>query len=1252
MANEILMMVSLPHGGKPNDTGRLSVYLAPRARGTAQLGGTDWADWPAVVRSLTFTVVIDDIPVPANQVSVLSPAPDSAVWSAVFSTDTPWNTWQFTDRRDRSYLSLPEGDVHDDIVAAYLAVANGFPITVPTVADLRRTPEVADLLGPGGQARQRLAQARRFTTRSPGPTGDGGGQGLDTIDVNQALSLLGRHPHLLRLLGIVVDLEVKLPATFGRILVHSDISTRAGNTVVEISPQTCLQPDFWSSDGFEDLSAATLTQIDVLNAAGALSEFVRTFADTEGPAPLPSLSDFGVAITRQDAPGMLQARAERMAEIERQVRGLVTGDLDVMTLCDADLVIGHRIDVGLPGKPFCSLHQRVSADGYRFPRDPALQIKPDPDENWVSTTLGAETTTSASHQRARPVLHRWSGWSAAAPPPGQVLDPLTGAAIEPERSAPTPGPVQFVADYQVQPGTLPGLRYGSRYVLRARQVDITGVSRDISDGGGRERQTPPIDFGRWSAIASPSLVRRHLAPIPGVDDTPTQLVITSELDSDDATLPPTDRLLFPPVGTQQLSERHGLPAGGAAPGAYAELVARDGRSLTDDTTADPLTAERIVLGGSTEDDGTPSGPEQLAVSYLPDPAAGGIGFTGVPGVPGTLVVPWAGTWPELATQRLILAAGPEGTSLVDADDAVEVRLPKAGWVDVEIACAVKASFTGHFGLVTALREGRSATEVAQLDRVLGQGRFWLVSARKTVTLIHAVRVPLAVPAVTTLTAERHLEGRQARLAGRLSLDRPSTRQVTLRGSWTDPVDLPDEEGPRDVGTQALIGKVSVDREGRRQAAAVDLRWRLDDTRHREVTVTAEAFSRFSRHFTEQRIVKVDEDTTLLVLHDLVVSSVVVSGGDRTYAAGSDYLVDGPTGTVTRVEGGMIGVGTYVTVRWVPNPTSRLCDEDGAEPFVLEVPNTRPPLPPDVLEILPAFLRRHDVGPRAVRVHHLGSVIRVWLARGWFSSGAGELLGVVCDVAGAQSLTHSVAGRDPVFPTEEPAPMTPEVLTSAVTVQRGLTTPDGDEVDVAGHRVSYDADSGRWYADVVVDDDRAYLPFVRLVLCRHQPHSVTGAHLSSLIVADPLRLGPSRTTTVGDAGAEATLDVTTEGTTHAGMPDPDPDRPEETHHNRVTGWVEERDPGVADPDLGWVVIDGPARFDGRQRGEQMRWRHAFSRPADGFDPGTEVRVRLEESEPLLSGSATDPEIQHKPVFVETVAVPRAAFAGGDGAHGSA
>ena len=73
------------------------------------------------------------------------------------------------------------------------------------------------------------------------------------------------------------------------------------------------------------------------------------------------------------------------------------------------------------------------------------------------------------------------------------------------------------------------------------------------------------------------------------------------------------------------------------------------------------------------------------------------------------------------------------------------------------------------------------------------------------------------------------------------------------------MDFLDASGPRAVAAQAIIGKVSVHREGRPTVVQADLSWRLDHTRHREVEASAEAFSRFSRPFTEQRTAEVTRD---------------------------------------------------------------------------------------------------------------------------------------------------------------------------------------------------------------------------------------------------------------------------------------------------------------------------------------------------------------------------------------------------------
>ena len=143
------------------------------------------------------------------------------------------------------------------------------------------------------------------------------------------------------------------------------------------------------------------------------------------------------------------------------------------------------------------------------------------------------------------------------------------------------------------------------------------------------------------------------------------------------------------------------------------------------------------------------------------------------------------------------------------------------------------------------------------------------------------------------------------------------------------------------------------------------------------------------------------------------------------------------------------------------------------------------------------------------------------------------------------------------------------------------------------------------------------------------------------MTDPLRLGPTRTTVVRVVDDGAAVDVRVEGRSHAGVPDPA--LPKEVLHNRVTAWLEERDRGVGDPDLGWSVIAGPVDLQRRLSGRDTEWRQQIFFPGGGVDRDAEIRVRLEESEPLLTGPEADPSTVYKPVLVETVPVTRFAAA---------
>jgi len=163
---------------------------------------------------------------------------------------------------------------------------------------------------------------------------------------------------------------------------------------------------------------------------------------------------------------------------------------------------------------------------------------------------------------------------------------------------------------------------------------------------------------------------------------------------------------------------------------------------------------------------------------------------------------------------------------------------------------------------------------------------------------------------------------------------------------------------------------------------------------------------------------------------------------------------------------------------------------------------------------------------------------VYLDRPWYSSGDGELLGVLLWPGLSQAAKTMTAmmvpsnqlpdllkpyvtqwGMDPIWysnPTSE-IPVI-ENFKKNVANQTGLTLDEFPSdspvrVNVAGHAVEYDKERKLWYCDIEIDLGTSYYPFVRLALARFQPKSVPNAHLSRVVLADFAQLAPDRTASI-------------------------------------------------------------------------------------------------------------------------------------------
>ncbi len=275
---------------------------------------------------------------------------------------------------------------------------------------------------------------------------------------------------------------------------------------------------------------------------------------------------------------------------------------------------------------------------------------------------------------------------------------------------------------------------------------------------------------------------------------------------------------------------------------------------------------------------------------------------------------------------------------------------------------------------------------------------------------------------------------------------------------------------------------------------------------------------------------------------------------------------------------------------------------------------------------------------------------MYLERTWFSSGDGELLGVVLEQprpanllamtvpAGSVGVGPYVSqwGQDPIFASQGPTQMLrTQDFPAAVATEENLTLDElpNARVAVAGHKVGYDPERQLWYCDIEISQGPMYFPFVRLALARYQPKSVQTADadvkLSRVLRADFAQILPDRVTTLSASADRKSLTVTVSG--------PSQNR-SEAGGNQVEVSVESRRPGT-EGDLGWVPVNqGTVELNALRAANGNAWRGEVRLPdAEGtyrlvvreyevfkVDEGLRVR-RL-----VVEGRVAEPEKAGPPV----------------------
>ncbi len=746
-----------------------------------------------------------------------------------------------------------------------------------------------------------------------------------------------------------------------------------------------------------------------------------------------------------------------------------------------------------------------------------------------------------------------------------VAEAVAGAVADPDQP--------FIADTAQRTASALSRLVASHAALQPIAGWADAITRAL------DTVTPLRPFLRWDPVPNPAVVaRRRFTEGESLRVLVVRSGVTQDLDTLAITVTPpeayasevtaahpalhlgyfasSDRHLAPPKTSQVQAELHGTfddAIGSTDPADHQRLLGvalRENGSFLDLDVADiadppqrtPQPGVRLEHGPGTPqadlvtlpllgpDDPPKAGKGQhpapgqyvvhdtddLVVPYLPDPLAAGVSFVfeeagldrAIPFPFGTegFTARFLGDWPEVKPFRLVLEGAAQLAGRVDGR-VITMSLPAGDTQRFRLASSLDRSKLDWFGpwrsLPPAVHDDPDVAEAA------ADGWLWGLTPFEDVSLVHAVPRPLVAPRPTKLLPQRAEGFTQVILAGVVELHGPSTDRLTAHATWTDPIDditLPLWED-RPTSALAFTSPVKPFEElALLWATETDFslpeigpvrihaaRHELGDTKHRVITYRFRASTRFREYFRPE----------------LLAAPPPPTGIDPTAPVDDGQSVVGPSASVS-------------------------------------VPSSARPAAPIVHSVIPLFRWSDGTEPEqpVARRHGRRTGVRIYLERPWFTSGAGELLGVLLAPRGGDNfgppppdqsgfpfvskwggdpawasapierrplelvqldnLLHSSGDDDRLQPGR---PVTPAVALPLASL------PDRPEVSVVGYRPQYNAARRLWYVDVAFDPGATFWPFVRLAVCRYQPDSIPGCHLSAPYRCDFVQLPPERTTSV-------------------------------------------------------------------------------------------------------------------------------------------
>lgn len=996
------------------------------------------------------------------------------------------------------------------------------------------------------------------------------------MDFHQALATLSQHPTLMRMMGIVLDLEVDLgtampksPRTFKFDASRTKVSAA---TVVPVSlrvegmphpevadthyPQTLtlLSSDKFMAaprpfgkisgdivDGFLDMNPSKV-QVGNLDLQGGVMKMIMyaegiqrraQFAAMVSPRALasviastqpansaaapteelyPAHRTSGISVYRVNRLALVQAVQAVSDSLHQDLTNSKPGADDIQLYSD-DLFKGWRPDIQHKNKWY-SLTQRVNT--YQIGNKSF-------DAQDEGQTAASETKDAADGTTKLPEsMFTWTGWSLVARKPGAPLAEdgtlmMTVPQTKADFTTWAGNPANLDKNYPMgtfaKPvdGSLPELRFGESYEVRARAVDLAGNSlplgADHLDAGVTTHQQTL--YLRQEPISSPTLFQTTTNALRG--DSAGVLVVRKYLGK--PTTQTAARVMVVPEGGENFAELHGIlddTTGKLDPTKYAVIAAVDARAkatgplpniISGDVPPLPYLPDPTALGATIRS-GTGFVLPVLKASFYssdhqwPNPLSGKITLAAATGATTTASVSgtnftfgllpgqaiellmssntshqWLGEFNQSwAVEQLLLE---KGKTIVQT---VQVKAPKA---------AVKVqSFKEHaafgvqpranmFVMPAALAQLRAlrkpivdVNDPSAIAQGFVDGLNYALTPYRKVKIVHATQVPEPGFEVKRFVASRSEGKTFAGLAFAGNVHTWSTGEVEFMATYTDPVD--DLKEPQ--------------------------------RKTKSVTKTNRAFT-LAVPYNDTQAIQLIQDVGRHEFHDtkahLIDYKMVAKTRYQEYFPSDWPKLNDPSTVFSTIYPMVIGKSGEIIVI----PASQR-------------PDTLP------LEyIVPAFLwAKSDFQGKKVSAKK-GNIFRIYLRRPWFSTGVGEKLAIILGPAIddndpneelIERYTTRIGG-DPIFinPPFVGAPGISNFPGAELSEPVALPELNGKQVQVMCYTPIFDDARQMWYVDIEVKVGGLYNPFVRLAMARYQQYSLPGLGLGPVTVADIMQLQTDR-----------------------------------------------------------------------------------------------------------------------------------------------